>query len=808
MASLHLASEKETRRLRVLHALELLDTTPDAELDRLTTIVADALSVPVCSVALMDTDRLWFKSGRGLGVTHCARDASFCDHVIRAEAGMVCHDLREDERFRAHPLVCAETDALRFYAGVPIRIDGAVLGTLCVLDFQPRHDFDAMRLARLESYAEVVEHALMARQQRLTTQRERALFSAGPVAALIWEVQSDAASIAYISDNMARLIGAERYVRLEAGERFEQLIWKPDAKAFRESIKAHTLGTQGRMETTFRLDNGRTWLNQISYGDRDEHGKLVTIRAYLSDVSRQKLLEASIETTRERLYLAMESAQIGTWDVSLRTHERIVNARTATMLGYRPDEIDLSQQNWVDLIHPFDRNHVNKALEEHVRSCQDNPQQDAVFSKQYRIRHKHGHYIWVQSHGKAVTMPDDKGPSRIVGTLIDITEAKNAELHRQRTQMLLDLLHTIQRDFLLDKSLDSACEALFQPLLKLTDSQFGFIGIVEHAPDGSLLLRVPSISNISWDEASERWYHEQKNSENGLVFSKLDNLFGRTVTHNEVICTNDPGTHPASRGTPRGHPVLESFLGLPITFDGQVVGMIGLGNRDEGFDQALVHLLTPLLSTLGTLIHARKIEDQRAQAEAQLFTQATQDSLTGLANRRRFFDIAEQALQQASRYGNSLSIAMLDLDHFKRINDTHGHAAGDAVLRHVAQILSASLRTTDLGARVGGEEFAILMPSTGIPDACIPLERIRSHTEACEIDVDGKLIRVTCSIGLSTWRPGLSLDQVIGEADTQLYRAKDEGRNRLCTSATPAPWQPAQQPPQEAIPPTSAATPS
>ena len=125
MASLHLASEKETRRLRVLHALELLDATPDAELDRLTTIVADALSVPVCSVALMDTDRLWFKSGRGLGVTHCARDASFCDHVIRAEAGMVCHDLREDERFRAHPLVCAETDALRFYAGVPIRIDGA-----------------------------------------------------------------------------------------------------------------------------------------------------------------------------------------------------------------------------------------------------------------------------------------------------------------------------------------------------------------------------------------------------------------------------------------------------------------------------------------------------------------------------------------------------------------------------------------------------------------------------------------------------------------------------------------------------------
>jgi len=786
MATPHPSSEKEARRLRVLRALELLDSTPDAELDRLTTIVADALEVPVCSVALMDMDQLWFKSGRGLGVTHCPRDASFCDHVIRAEAAMVCHDLREDDRFRDHPLVCAEEDALRFYAGVPIRLDGSVLGTLCVLDFRPHPHFNADKLKRLESYAEVVEHALTARQQRLTTQRERALFSAGPVAALIWEVRSGVASVAYISDNMPRLIGSKRLARLEAGAHFEHLLWKPDVRTFRESLKAHTLGAQGQMEATFRLDNGRTWLHQISCGDLDDKGVLRTIRTYLSDVSRQKMLEASIETTRERLYLAMESAQIGTWDVNLRTHDRIVNARTATMLGYRPDEIDLSQQNWVDLIHPFDRNKVNKALEDHVKFCQENPQEDAVFSKQYRIRHKHGHYIWVQSHGKAVTMPEEQGPSRIVGTLIDITDSKNAELHRQRTQMLLDLLHAIQRDFLLDKSLNTACEALFQPLLKLTDSQFGFIGIVDHAADGTLLLRVPSISNISWDEPTERWYQEQMNSADGLVFSKLDNLFGRTITHNEVICTNDPGSHHASRGTPKGHPVLESFLGLPITFDGKVVGMIGLGNRDEGYDQSLVQFLTPLVSTLGTLIHARSIEDQRAHAEAQLFTQATQDSLTGLANRRRFFDIAEQAVLQANRYGNELSVAMLDLDHFKRINDTHGHAAGDAVLRQVAQILSESLRTTDLGARVGGEEFAILMPSTSIPEALIPLERIRLNTEASEIEVDGQTIRVTCSVGVSTWRAGMTLDQVIAEADAKLYQAKSEGRNRICEASTPA----------------------
>lgn len=786
------AHEKELRRLRVLRALELLDDTPDTELDRLTTIVADALSVPMCSVALMDTDRLWFKAARGLGITHCPRDASFCDHVIRGDATMVCLDLREDDRFRDHPLVCAEQDPLRFYTGVPIHIDGAVIGTLCVLDFRARPDFDSTQVARLEGYATLVEAALLARQQRLRTQRERVIFSAGPIAAIVWEVKANIPSLAYVSENMAELIGAERSARLEEGEHFEQLLWKSDVKAFRASLKAHSMGEQGRLETTFRLDDGRTWLNQVSCGDHDQSGQLVTIRAYLSDVSRQKMLEASIETTRERLYLAMESARIGTWDVNLRTHERIVNARTATMLGYRPDEIDLSQHAWIDLIHPFDRAQVSKSLQEHVQSCMENPTHESVFSKQYRIRHKSGQYIWVQSHGKAVTMPEDNTPSRIVGTLIDITENKNAELLRQRTQMLLDLLHTTQREFLLDKSLTSACEKLLQPLLKLTESQFGFIGIVDRNPDGSPMLRVPSISNISWDEATERWYLEQKSRPEGLAFSKLDNLFGRTVTHDEVICTNDPTQHSASRGTPKGHPVLESFLGLPIKFNDKVVGMIGLGNRDEGFDQKLVQLLSPLVITLGTLIHSRSTEDKRAQAEAQLFRQATQDALTGLANRRRFFDLAEQALQQASRYGNDLSIAMLDLDHFKRINDTHGHAAGDAVLRHIAQVLNASLRTTDTGARVGGEEFAILMPMTSVQAALLPLERIRQGTQDSEIEVDGARIRVTCSIGVSTWRPGLTLDQVIAQADARLYQAKEQGRNRICApaEATPGPAEP------------------
>lgn len=784
-----LLEEQEARRLDAMHALQLLDGAPDPELDRITSLVADALGVKMCAVTLMDADQLWFKSGHGLNITQCPRDASFCDHVVRSNAPMVCSDLRLDARFSEHELVTPNENALRFYAGAPVHVDGAPVGTLCVLDHAPQPDFEALHLPRLLRYAEVVEAAFLARQQRLAIQRERTLFAEGPVAALVWAVHDRAPLLTYTSGNLTRLIGPERAGRLARGAQFEQLLWRQDLRTFRDALKAHALGRLTGLETTYRLDNGQTWIQQISYGDHDEEGRLVGVRAYLSDVTRQKQLESSIESTKERLYLAMESASIGTWDMNLRTRERVVNARTAAMLGYRPDEIDLSQGRWLDMIHPFDRASVAQTLETHVQACRQSPLSDVVFSSEYRVRHKGGHYIWVQSHGKVVAAPDDLEPVRIVGTLIDITASKQAEIERQRTQMLLDLLRTTQSNFLLDKSLTAACEALFEPLLRLTESQFGFIGIVDYAEDGSMLLRVPSISNISWDAPTQAWYAEQRSRQEGLVFQNLDNLFGRTVTHNEMVCTNDPTSHPASRGVPKGHPVLESFLGLPLAFNERVVGMIGLGNRDAGFDDDLVRLLTPLVTTLGTLIHARAAEDQRVQAEAQLFTQATQDGLTGLANRRRFFEVAEQAVNQSMRYGTALSLAILDLDHFKRINDTHGHSAGDAVIRQLADTLRASLRATDVGARIGGEEFAILMPSTDTSGALIPLERIRHMTATTPVDGPSEPIRVTCSIGVATWRPGLtSLDQLMALADERLYEAKGAGRNRIvCQADDPSP---------------------
>jgi diguanylate cyclase (GGDEF)-like protein len=208
--------------------------------------------------------------------------------------------------------------------------------------------------------------------------------------------------------------------------------------------------------------------------------------------------------------------------------------------------------------------------------------------------------------------------------------------------------------------------------------------------------------------------------------------------------------------------------------------MIGLGNRLEGFDEQIIQLLEPLVVTLGTLFHARNQETARVKAEQELVRLATRDALTGLANRRVFFDVSEAALVQTRRYGIPMTVALLDLDHFKHINDTYGHAAGDAVLNAFAEVLRESLRDTDTPARVGGEEFAVLLTNTPLVEALNALERIRHTLDNSPIHFGGHTIYATVSIGAVQWMAAhTDVDAMLAHADAALYAAKRQGRNRV-----------------------------
>jgi diguanylate cyclase (GGDEF)-like protein len=187
------------------------------------------------------------------------------------------------------------------------------------------------------------------------------------------------------------------------------------------------------------------------------------------------------------------------------------------------------------------------------------------------------------------------------------------------------------------------------------------------------------------------------------------------------------------------------------------------------------------------MLEVLAIQAAQAVLRAQLFEQterlATTDGLTSLANRRTFQARASQALAQARRYGRACAMLITDIDHFKAVNDTYGHPAGDVVLRGVAQMLREQARDTDVVARYGGEEFAVVMPETDLRGAAVIAERLREAVAARVFPTELGPVKVTLSVGLAgSPDDGTEMEALVQLADQCLYQAKRQGRNRVVTS--------------------------
>jgi diguanylate cyclase (GGDEF)-like protein/PAS domain S-box-containing protein len=185
---------------------------------------------------------------------------------------------------------------------------------------------------------------------------------------------------------------------------------------------------------------------------------------------------------------------------------------------------------------------------------------------------------------------------------------------------------------------------------------------------------------------------------------------------------------------------------------------------------------------LGVISAARNIA-QRKSAEDKLINAANTDVLTGLANRRIFDEQLHRAVHATKVRSHSGCVAILDIDFFKRVNDTHGHPAGDQVLKDVAAVLQPTLRSGDTIARIGGEEFGLILWDLRIEDADALCERLRETIEGMSIKVGSLTIGVTVSIGLADIDAYATVPDLLAAADAALYRAKTEGRNCLRLAA-------------------------
>ena len=215
-------------------------------------------------------------------------------------------------------------------------------------------------------------------------------------------------------------------------------------------------------------------------------------------------------------------------------------------------------------------------------------------------------------------------------------------------------------------------------------------------------------------------------------------------------------------------------LVLPLRNQDRLTGALLLGDKQDvaGFPAEELELLNLLGHHVAAVFE-----------NARLFESATYEGLTGLLRREAILELLEKELQRAVRYRRPLTVGLADLDHFKSVNDTHGHLAGDTMLKRVALALANSLRGTDSVGRFGGEEFLLVLPETSLEGASAVAEKVRHHVEAAEVTIDsGATVRVTISIGLASLAElhgPPTPEALLAAADRSLYRAKQAGRNRV-----------------------------
>ncbi len=257
-------------------------------------------------------------------------------------------------------------------------------------------------------------------------------------------------------------------------------------------------------------------------------------------------------------------------------------------------------------------------------------------------------------------------------------------------------------------------------------------------------------------------------------------VWGDSVRERRPIIHNDYEKLENKKGLPEGHAPVKRELTVPIFYQNKIEAVLGVGNKEVDYNEKDVELIENVSGVVWTIIRQKQADDKILQLNEKLESLAMTDELTKIANRRAFFIRGIEEITRARRYHLPLSLIMLDIDRFKLINDTLGHDSGDYALQCVAALLVEGIREVDVVGRLGGEEFAVLLPNTKIEDAKKLAERLRIGI-AENSDLKTKLkMDITASFGVAEYQLQIkNLDELLKNADTAMYRAKNSGRNRV-----------------------------
>ncbi len=310
----------------------------------------------------------------------------------------------------------------------------------------------------------------------------------------------------------------------------------------------------------------------------------------------------------------------------------------------------------------------------------------------------------------------------------------------------------------------------------LLASSLDINSVVETLLDGAKYLSRAQLSAVLLTEGARvKTFHTSMGPAEGCK-PRATGILERVLKERLPVRAKRLSSHEAFQGLPDRHPAIESILAVPIILRDRTIGELIVANKTgsgEGFSSEDEDALLALGFQAALAL-------EKAHLHEEVEALAITDGLTGLYNHRAFQERLEAELGRSGRFGHPLSLLMLDVDDFKRFNDTYGHQAGDRALRAVAEAVRSSIRSVDFAARYGGEEFAVLLLESPPEKSLDVAERIRQCIEGLSIKVDGSEARITVSIGVAHY-PGHARDRqgLLRRADEALYIAKQRGKNQV-----------------------------
>ena len=479
--------------------------------------------------------------------------------------------------------------------------------------------------------------------------------------------------------------------------------------------------------------------------------RIIILQAQTEEALRQS--ERERQLTENRLQLILDSAAQGLWDWNVLTNELQFDSNFLQIVGYSDGDLIPHVDTLLSLIHPED----SCSLRQASRRCLEGIV--PYYLSELRLKCKNGEWKWCEARGSVVQHDNSGTPTRMCGTIHDITLRKNIEERLHLRERFLDKVTTSIPDALFIYDLEARKSiSLNRNIAAMLgypadiSSRFDGLDYLTHPSDRALLpeyiakvVALPEGESIDWECRMKSRRGEWRTIRMRMtVFLLAESGEASQLLALARDVTQEKG--------------LESQIANQIVKVKEANVQLALQGKELKLSNAALQN------------NQKKLQE----ANARLETLAITDGLTGINNHRALQEFLLQEFHRSVRHNTPLSIAMLDVDHFKKFNDTFGHPAGDETLRKVAHILLLEAREIDLVARYGGEEFVIVLPHTNSEGARAIADRIRIAIETAAWEHAS----ITASLGVATMN--LAIEDTIAlikEADRALYLSKSNGRN-------------------------------